>query len=79
MGNQSNSKVLRGQMRQLVKELMPEILQDSLLKEIELRLRAEINARLNLIDQRQKDIQGYVVRQSAIPAAAATTPPDETL
>lgn len=63
-----NLKDLRKQVRNVVKEVLPEILGNELVKEIEYKLRQEINARLNLIDDRQKDIQSYVVRQSISPS-----------
>jgi hypothetical protein len=60
-----NSKELRKQIRNVCQELVPQILGSELVKAIELRLREEINARLNLIDSRQKDIQAYTVRQTS--------------
>lgn len=60
----NKAKELRSQMRNVVKELLTE----ELVRAVEEKLRKEINGRLNVIDQRQKDIAGYMVRQSALPA-----------
>ncbi len=57
-------KELRSQMRQIAKELLTE----ELVIALEAKLRKEMNDRLNVIDQRQKDIAGYMVRQSSLPA-----------
>jgi hypothetical protein len=65
MSNQA--KDLRKQLRNVVQEVLPELLQSELVKAVEQKLRKEMNDRLNLIDKRQKDIQGYVVRQSNSP------------
>lgn len=62
-------KELRGQLRQIVKEILPELLSDAVFQSIESRLRNEMNARLNKIDERQEAIQGFVVRQSKSPIA----------
>lgn len=61
----TNAKELRGQLRQVVKEMAQELITKELVDTIEKKLRTEMNARLNLIDERQKQIQGYMVRQSA--------------
>lgn len=62
-------KVLRGQVRQVVNEVLPVILASELMKAMENRLLQYVKDRLDLIDQRSKDMQSYMVRQSAmIPA-----------
>lgn len=55
------SKDLRKQLRNVIQEILPELLTSELMKVLE----QKITARLDLIDQRQKDITGYMVRQSA--------------
>ena len=53
-------KQIRGQIRQIVQEILPELLSEQLVKEMEKR----IDARLKSIDQRQKDLQLYMIRQN---------------
>lgn len=63
MGNQI--KMLRGQVRQAVKEMFPEVLNQELVQNAFKKLNDEIKRRLDIIDERQKDIQAYMVRHSA--------------
>ena len=72
MGNPA--KDIRKQVRNVVNEILQEVLSTELVKHIEIKLRNEMNARLNIIDERQKDIQGYMVRQSARPAEGPKLP-----
>lgn len=58
-------KILRGQLRQLVKEMLPVVVTDETMKTIESKLREELNKRLDAIDKRQAEIQGFVVRNAA--------------
>lgn len=63
-------KQIRGQVRQVALALIPEILTEEFYLTVEKRVLAEVTRRLDIIDQRQKEIQGYMVRQSAgLPAA----------
>ena len=64
----TNAKDLRKQLRNICLEILPELLASEAIKTVEAKLRSEMNERLNLIDERQKQIQGYVVRQSAVAA-----------
>lgn len=64
--NQATTKDMRKQLRNVVKELLPEILTAEFRAEILMKLYKELKARLDEIDQRQKDIQSYVVRNSMI-------------
>ena len=57
-------KTLRGQLRQIVLDVLPDVLTQALVKDIEARLKKEMTDRLDAIDERQKAIQGYMVRQS---------------
>lgn len=79
MSNQA--KLIRGQVRQIVKELLPEILKAEITyairKEIgeqaKLRLddiAKEISARLDAVDERSKETQSYIVRH--LPTAPIT-------
>jgi hypothetical protein len=73
MSNQA--KVLRSQLRQIIKEILPELLSAELKSAMHEQLRVEVQKRLDnvtenvkntldTIDQRSKDIQGYLVRQT---------------
>lgn len=75
MGHQANVKVLRGQLRQIVQELLPSLVTAEVKAKMHEELRIEVNKRLDnvtksvkdtldTIDQRSKDIQGYLVRQT---------------
>jgi hypothetical protein len=61
----NNAKDIRKQVRNVVQEILPELLASALIAEIDKKLTALVLKRLDQIDQRQKDIQGYMVRQSA--------------
>lgn len=61
----SNAKMIRGQLRQIAKEILPELITSELLNAIRNELRQELLIKLNAIDERNKDIQAYIVRQSA--------------
>jgi len=73
----NNAKLVRSQLRQIAKELLPEILTQALYaeigKEVTARLneiQANIKENLERIDQRSKDVQSYIVRATApIPPA----------
>lgn len=58
-------KQIRGQLRQIAKELLPELLEQELFLKVELKLRKELQARLEQIDKRQAEVQSYIIRQSA--------------
>lgn len=60
-----DAKMLRGQLRQIAKEILPEVLTRELVEAIRNELRQEILIKLNAIDERNKDIQAYMVRQSS--------------
>lgn len=86
MSNQA--KLVRGQVRQIVKEILPEVLAAELRAELYKNLatslqaqlknvEAQVKATLDQLDQRSKDIQGYLVRQSIIthnPADVLSSP-----
>lgn len=62
----SNSiKQFRGQIRQIVKEILPEVLTQELVSIMKKEMLQDIKACLDVIDERQKLFQGYMVRQSA--------------
>ena len=58
----NEAKVIRGQIRQVVKEILPEVLVEQVVREIEIRIMTYIKKRLDEIDERQKDIQSYMIR-----------------
>ena len=62
--NNKEVKQLRGQVRQAVKELLPEILTAELVSAALTKSEAIIQDRLKQIDQRQKDILSYMLRNS---------------
>jgi hypothetical protein len=59
-------KQIRGQIRQIVKELLPEMLSENLTQTLYNRLSLQLTNRLVEIDERQKDLQSYMVRNSII-------------
>lgn len=76
MSNQA--KVIRGQVRQVVKEILPEMLKAELYMELADKLQkqlknveAQVKETLERLDERSKDIQSYLVRQSML----TTNPP----
>jgi len=71
----SNAKVLRGQMRQIVKELLPELIDSEFQKEQYKKLADEIMARLAIIEKhvastlaevnkRSKETTSYMMSQT---------------
>jgi hypothetical protein len=58
----SEAKVIRGQVRQVVKEILPEVLVEQAVREMEIRIMTYVKKRLDQIDERQKDIQTYMIR-----------------
>lgn len=72
MGHQANVKLLRGQVRQAVKELFPELVKSELYQDASKLIKERLDivhemvrSELNRIDERQKDIQGLVMRELA--------------
>lgn len=66
--SQSTLKDLRKQIRNVARELLPEIMQHELYAMVEIKLRKELTERLDKIDRRQADIQSFLVRQTAVPS-----------
>jgi predicted transcriptional regulator len=82
MGHQMKVKDLRNQLRNVVKEILPELLSAELKSEMHQKFQVEVQKRLDnvtknvkdtldTIDQRSKDIQGYLVRATTQPLAPA--------
>lgn len=80
--SEKNIKLLRGQVRNVVKESLTE----EAFKAIEARLTKTLNEKLSevtrtvkegleVIDQRSKDLQAYVVRNVAVPTAPVVDAP----
>ena len=64
----NNSKELRGQLRQIAKEMLPELLASEVYRLVEEKLKevqGSINETLKKMDDRSKDVQSYVMRQVA--------------
>ena len=79
----NQAKVIRGQLRQIALELLPELLTEELRGKLFQSLQTEIGARLSkfennvketltALEDRQKDTLGYLVRQVSTPANKAT-------
>lgn len=66
-----NIKLIRGQIRQIVKELLPELLTEQLVESIRNELSSQLQDRLIKIDDRQAQIQSYVVRNSGVPTSSS--------
>jgi len=84
VGNQANIKALRGQVRQIVKELLPEVLHAEAVNRLNKDLTNKVDNRLegitklvkttlDQLDQRSKDMQSYVVRNVGVPTAPEQT------
>jgi hypothetical protein len=74
-----DAKLIRGQVRQIVKEILPAVLKDELLQAISKQLVANLTSKLTKIeenvketlqavDQRSKDSLSYLVRQASEPS-----------
>lgn len=79
MGHQANVKLLRKQLRNICQEILPEVLTNEMVKAQTEGVITAMNGRLDKItehiqqtldqvDQRSKDVQSYIVRQSAASA-----------
>lgn len=71
----SNVKLLRGQVRQIVKELLPEVLKDEVIRAIQAQCIERIEeiekftkATLNDMSKRHRDTMLSLMRQASIPA-----------
>lgn len=84
MGNERNLKQIRGQLRQIAKELLPELLKQEIaqasyknLKETITSqltgIQTEVKKRLDLIDDRSKTIQNMMLREAVARANATPT------
>ncbi len=71
-----DTKLLRGQIRQVVKEILPDVLTEELakaiLQQLQLMTRTQLNAieaqvrdSLQALDDRSREVQNYVIRQTA--------------
>lgn len=72
MGKQAEVKQLRAQVRNVVKELLPEVLsfelETALYKKLEDRLKdleAHVKKTVHEMNERHKDTMGYIVRQAS--------------
>lgn len=74
-------KAIRGQLRQIAKEILPEVMGGELFAALQKEQRARLEEiakmvtdRLNQIENRSKDVQSFIMRE----AANATAPKPET-
>ena len=79
----NKSKEMRSQMRQIVKELWPELVKTELYTDLQKKSKEElefvrklVSETLERIDDRQKTIQAAVLRELAKPAQAPVTAPE---
>lgn len=70
MGHQSQVKRDRGQLRQITKEVLPDLLQHNMFVEIQKEvykkletIAATINSRLDGMEEKQRDFQSYIIRE----------------
>lgn len=77
----TDAKVVRGQLRQIAKELLPALCMKEEHKAIVSNLNAQIEGlkkiieeRLDAIDQRSRDMQAYIVRNVTMPSVNPTIP-----
>ncbi len=62
----TNAKVMRGQLRQVVKEMLPEILTTEMQIALAKQLEANLQKQLTDMAERQKDALSYLIRQTTI-------------
>jgi len=68
-----NTKVLRGQLRQIAQELLPELMKEALFEEITKQMIARVNAieeftkkTMTEMNERHKDTMGMLVRSVVV-------------
>lgn len=71
------AKLLRKQLRNVVKELLPETLSSELVANVQANLSRQMKEGLTKIDERQKDLQAYFIRNTVQKTPAVTTPVTE--
>lgn len=89
-----NAKALRKSVRNVVQQILPEILTSEMVDAIKKKLSEELTLRMDVIakdaqntlkniDERQKDFQNFLVKEvaksSPLPAPTGEVPPSETL
>lgn len=65
MSNMSGLKQIRGQLRQIVKEELTEILKSEAHKAIMFNIERELERRFKFMEDRQKDVINMIIRNSA--------------
>lgn len=70
----SDAKVIRGQVRQVVKEILPEIMQQQMYESLKKHTDQElakiekfVKETLHKMQDQHKDTMGYLVRQASLP------------
>lgn len=72
------AKDIRKQVRNVTQEILSDVLSSELVTAMEVRIMQYVKKRLDAIDERSKDIQAYMVRQSAPMAPAPIKVIDKT-
>ena len=62
--NNKDLKLLRGQIRQIVKELLPEMVNKELMEQIQKAVTTQVSEGLNKINENQKNLQSYLMRST---------------
>lgn len=86
--NTKQVKVLRGQIRQIIQELLPSVIEREAFLDMHKTLSTTIDrrldnltdmvkAKLEQVDQRSKDMQAHVLKNVGVPSALGTEAPTE--
>jgi len=67
MGQSSELKELRKQIRNVAREIFPDIIEEELYARIERNLMEVLKKRLDAIDKRQAELTMYLMRNTGIP------------
>lgn len=59
------AKAIRSQVRQVAKEILPELLGQEFTSALEKRLVEQFTEQLNRIEKRQKELQMWIIRQES--------------
>lgn len=82
MGHERNVKLIRKQLKNVVQTLLPSLVTEEMKSEMHAQLAKEVQQRLDnvtenvkstlqMVDERSKDIQSYLIRQTTQPAEVA--------
>lgn len=71
------AKDIRKQVRNVTQEILSDVLNNELVTAMEVRIMTYVKKRLDAIDERQKDIQAYMIRNSAPQMPSVKAPKDK--